>query len=294
MAQEQDSLSLYLGAGEPGTKSFELGVGVSSLVKVRLLPVEGIDLTLVETADQQAVGDLLIIEQTKLAALPGVEPVTQSSKEGLRSVMSFQQSDLGTAPSLELVARADVDEEAIYRIAKIILENGVFLEGLNQNAWNFSADQALIGINLPLHPGAVRYYEEIGENNLPTGDAGALESAAIGAAEPVLSEYEDSRFFLDFGVGATTLDPAGERRIVEACQYATIFDAAEIRVAGSENGSLGGGDPLTRERVRYVMAALQANANCGATGADIVSAGRAAALSETGLRNRVEVIIMLP
>jgi hypothetical protein len=294
-ARGQADLSLHLGAGEPGSESFELGVGITSLIKVRLLPSKGIDLTLVETAGENVPGDLLITEQSALAALSGEEPITRRSKDQLRSIMAFRRSDFGAGPPLELVARADIADEAIYLITKSILENGIFLEDINQRDWDLSADQALIDLNLPLHPGAVQYYEEIGEANLSTAIAGSPEQAADGlesSSDGNGTVYSDSTFFLNFSTDATTLDPRGQRQIAEACQYAAIFDAPRIHVAGRASDPPDR-DDLQRERVRLVVEALRANERC-AGNVEIVSADRTLSSAPGGPGHQVEVVIMLP
>lgn len=273
----QADVSLYVGAGKPGTESFELGVGITSLIKVRLLPSKGVDLTLVETAGYGVVGDLLITNQETLATLTGLEPITGSQRADLRSIMAFQPNDFGAGPSLELIARVDVSAEAVYLITKVILENSVFLEDLNQRSWKLSADHALAGLNLPLHPGAIRYYQEIGEANLSTQTADKAETGTKGQG---LTLQQDSTFFLEFGDDATTLDQGGKRQIAEACQYASVFNAAKITVAGysEADGSDIDRDSLTRERERYVAAALRSNASC-AEDVEIVLAGGSTAES---------------
>jgi len=266
LAFGQSVLDLYLGAGEPGSESFVLGVGVTSLVKVKLLPNDGIDLTLVELGNRDIAADLSIIDQEKVANLVGWEPATRRQRADLRSIMTFNRVDVESGPSLELITRADVSDRGIYFITKAILENGVFFEGLNQRSWDLSADKALVGLTLPLHPGAARYYEEIGEANL---------SAHL-AHDDTLPEAEArqgaSTFLLDFGADATTLDQDARRRIAEACQYATIFDATKIEVASYADMS-DGDSSLADARERYVVEALRSNAGCGEN-VEIVSADR--------------------
>lgn len=290
----QADVSLYVGAGKPGTESFELGVGITSLVKVRLLPSNGIDLTLVETAGYGVVGDLLIINQETLATLTGLEPITGSQRADLRSIMAFQPNDFGAGPSLELIARADVSAEAVYLISKVILENSVFLEDLNQRSWNLSADQALTGLNLPLHPGAIRYYQDIGEANLSIPTA---EKTEAGEKNQAATLQQDSTFLLEFRDDATTLDQSARRQIAEACQYASIFNAERITVAGYSGtyGSDVGRGSLARERERYVVAALRSNTSCAENVEVVLADGSTTEQLARSLASRldqVEVTIM--
>ncbi len=61
-----------------------------------------------------------------------------------------------------LAVRADVDEEAVYQITKTLYENLPFLNAIHKATTAMSADKALAGLPMPLHPGAMRYYKEIG------------------------------------------------------------------------------------------------------------------------------------
>jgi uncharacterized protein len=61
-----------------------------------------------------------------------------------------------------LAVRADIDEETVYLITKTIYENLPFLNAIHKATMDMSADKALAGLPMPLHPGAARYYREIG------------------------------------------------------------------------------------------------------------------------------------
>jgi TRAP transporter TAXI family solute receptor len=61
-----------------------------------------------------------------------------------------------------LAVRADVDAEAVYRITKVIYENLPLLRSMHPATTAMGLEKALIGLPLPLHPGAARYYEEVG------------------------------------------------------------------------------------------------------------------------------------
>lgn len=61
-----------------------------------------------------------------------------------------------------LAVRDDVDNEPVYLITKTIYENLPFLQGIHKAAKAMSLQKALNGLPFPLHPGAARYYEEVG------------------------------------------------------------------------------------------------------------------------------------
>jgi TRAP transporter TAXI family solute receptor len=61
-----------------------------------------------------------------------------------------------------LAVRADIDEEAVYQITKTIYENLPFLNAIHKATRAIKPEKALAGLPMPLHPGAARYYREIG------------------------------------------------------------------------------------------------------------------------------------
>ena len=74
-----------------------------------------------------------------------------------------QEADVNTIAQPNFLAtHADVSEENVYMITKTIYENLAFLQAIHPatNAMNIEA--AIAGLPLPLHPGAARYYQEIG------------------------------------------------------------------------------------------------------------------------------------
>ncbi|MGI9505669.1 MAG: TAXI family TRAP transporter solute-binding subunit [Geminicoccaceae bacterium] len=72
-----------------------------------------------------------------------------------------------------LGVRADVDEEVVYAITKAIFENLPFLKRLHKPFQFLTPETAVANLPVPLHPGALRYYEEI---RLDLGSAVLAES----------------------------------------------------------------------------------------------------------------------
>lgn len=61
-----------------------------------------------------------------------------------------------------LAVRADVSEENVYQITKTIYENLPFLQAIHPATKAMAIEKAIAGLPLPLHPGAVKYYGEVG------------------------------------------------------------------------------------------------------------------------------------
>jgi hypothetical protein len=67
-----------------------------------------------------------------------------------------------TIANNSIIVRANMDNKLVYKMVKALWENldeihqsAVVLKTLNKN-------KPFAGVNLPLHPGAVKYYREIG------------------------------------------------------------------------------------------------------------------------------------
>lgn len=61
-----------------------------------------------------------------------------------------------------LAVRADVSENDVYLIVRAIYENLPFLHTMHEATRAIALDTALIGLPMPLHPGAARYFAETG------------------------------------------------------------------------------------------------------------------------------------
>ena len=74
-----------------------------------------------------------------------------------------QDQDIQTIAQPNFLAvREDVDEESVYQITKTIYENLPFLNAIHAATSVMNIDAAIAGLPLPLHPGAARYYNEVG------------------------------------------------------------------------------------------------------------------------------------
>lgn len=74
-----------------------------------------------------------------------------------------QTKDINTIAQPNFLAtRADVDEDAIYQITKTIYENLAFLNAIHGATKAMAIEKAIAGLPMPLHPGAAKYYQEVG------------------------------------------------------------------------------------------------------------------------------------
>lgn len=61
-----------------------------------------------------------------------------------------------------LVAKAELEEDIVYRITKAMFENIKTIEGAHAKGKEVKLEKALIGMPIPLHPGAEKFYKEKG------------------------------------------------------------------------------------------------------------------------------------
>jgi uncharacterized protein len=61
-----------------------------------------------------------------------------------------------------LAVRADVPDEVVYQVTRVIWENLAALQDIHSATRDMHLDIALKGLGAPLHPGAMRYYREKG------------------------------------------------------------------------------------------------------------------------------------
>jgi TRAP transporter TAXI family solute receptor len=74
-----------------------------------------------------------------------------------------QDSDVPTATILNyLVTRADVADDLVYDVTKVVFESTRQLAAAHPAAAGIKIEQALDGMPVPLHPGARKYFKEVG------------------------------------------------------------------------------------------------------------------------------------
>ena len=57
---------------------------------------------------------------------------------------------------------ADVDENHVYLLTKALYENLPFLQAIHKATNAMDVNNAMAGLPVPLHPGAMKYYKEVG------------------------------------------------------------------------------------------------------------------------------------
>lgn len=137
LAGEVDALFFFSAAGNPLVKH------IAAQRKIRLLPLRA------EVVRQLVRGNSYYQPAT----------IAAGSYEGQEDAVG------GIAVQALWLARADLDETLAYALTRAMWEGGEAITwqkaALPRDAWQ--PDDALKGIGIPLHPGAKKYYDEIGK-----------------------------------------------------------------------------------------------------------------------------------
>lgn len=74
-----------------------------------------------------------------------------------------QDKDINTIAQPNFLAvNADVNEDHVYQLTKTMYENLAFLQAIHPATKAMAVEKAMAGLPVPLHPGAARYYKEVG------------------------------------------------------------------------------------------------------------------------------------
>jgi len=74
-----------------------------------------------------------------------------------------QKKDIKTIAQPNFLAvNADVPDDHVYKLTKTIYENLPFLQAIHKATKAMAVEKAMAGLPVPLHPGAMKYYKEVG------------------------------------------------------------------------------------------------------------------------------------
>ncbi len=217
-----------------------------------------------------------------------------------------QTEDIQTiAKSNLLVARKDVDPEVVYQVTKAVFENLDFLRNIHDAMYETSVDRALVGVPMPLHPGALRYFQEIGllgpdaslevalantvkqaESNgfHPNGALKALPDQPVAGAAlqeaSLTSTFDgetgvDKTFVVYFDLGEEDVNGEAMQELAEVSAYADNLTNAKLTIVGHTDRS---GDPIFNDylaevRAKSVVEALSTTYGMAGHTVEIVNRG---------------------
>lgn len=178
-----------VGVGQPGGISLEVADMFLSAIGYEDGDFERLEINLQNQCDYLQDGQLdalVWIGSAPLAAVTGLATtedvrflsIDDEAFEKVKEVLSVAEKTVIPANSyagqtedvqtfglrMMIAARADISEEMVYQFTKLVMENVDTLGTVHTAMSDISPDTVTLGMteDTPLHPGAQRYYEEIG------------------------------------------------------------------------------------------------------------------------------------
>ncbi len=261
----QKALAFDMAIGHESGLAYGLGIAVSSVVKVKLLPATGIDMNAVVTANDQE--SLKALQAGNVAfAIAVIDISRPPSSPDIRALATLKRT---SNRAITLLVRRDVDDGMVQTILEAILDSVDFIAAADQQAAGLTPDAALLGLAVPLHDGAKRFYM----NNWASSGDTALTAVAKTPRTPAreakkptsesdwTTEPDDARnFILYFGFDDATLNNATRATLRDAATFAATLAEPAIIVAAYTDAA---GDAeynylLAERRANAVMAGLDA------------------------------------
>jgi TRAP transporter TAXI family solute receptor len=122
----------------------------------------GPPVTAITQAFAQMRNDMTVLDfsEQEIAAINQRYPLWQAF-ELPPETYPYQKQSINTAASPNvLIVREDVSEQTVYDLTRMLWENLATLQQIHSATRSMVLEEALQGIPVPLHPGALRYYRE--------------------------------------------------------------------------------------------------------------------------------------
>ena len=262
-ALAQASPTYHLAMDHLDERIYAAGIGISSLVRVKLLPKHGIDLKPVTTSGflesfaRVNAGDVdFAVLKTDWSDMAPGGGALRAEAVG-HNVRSIAELWADGEQSVQLVAGSDVDDTGVYEITKVIFEQLPFLQNIEQSFARASLDDALDQDRLPRHPGARRYFDEVA---LFASQPELARVAPAAGPEAFLDTAQDAKTFtIFFEFDQATLKPEGLATADEIKSFADKLETPIVWIAGYTD-STGPSDynlTLAQKRADAVLQALQ-------------------------------------
>jgi hypothetical protein len=158
----QDEPILAIAVGDPGSPSYKFGLGLSSLFQAAALP-DGTKMRLeiwqsLSPSERIAV----LLEEVQLAVIRSGE----ADREDRRARQQIRAA-VGLPDGNQVLVRADLSDDLVYNITRLVFEHSDVMRSAYPEVGDLEPSASLMRIQGGAHPGALRYYEEQRELQLP-------------------------------------------------------------------------------------------------------------------------------
>lgn len=106
------------------------------------------------------------VSEEAMAKIQAVLPfeISVTETEGESKLTQLKGSILCMSNTQYVAVRPDISEDVVYAFTKALMENASELDAYHSLGSTIRPDTALAGLdpNIPIHPGAAKYYKEVG------------------------------------------------------------------------------------------------------------------------------------
>ncbi len=220
VAEAEVDGSLAVAIGTPGSESFTFGTSLWAMGQIALLPEHGISLASREvTADEDR---LSLLQNREVEAALVYGHVPNAYDDDVRAIMALWPQGVSSddADPVQFLVHKDVAADVVYLITKAMFEHTQYFKNAHANLGIGLPSEAMTGLNIPLHAGAYRFYDEngFGLEETVTADYWNTKSPAVDTEETAGEVVETASTYTDFDDAA--LEPAEVEQIAAACRQA--------------------------------------------------------------------------
>ena len=242
----QDEPMLAIAVGAPGSPSYKFGLGLSSLLQAEALP-DGTKMR-IEIWESLSPSERIavLLEEVQLAVIRAGD----AEREDPRARQQIRAA-VGLADGNQVLVRADLSDDLVYSITRLVFEHSDLMRSAYPDVGDLEPSASLMRIQGGAHPGALRYYEEQRELQLPAALPGlatdspppdlpiadlpatALPAADLAAADDTATALPEGKSFaVYFDFDSPEFDTNQIGLVQEPCGYAATLPAAEFILSG--------------------------------------------------------------
>ena len=222
-AKADDGNRLAVAIGTPGSESFTFGTELWAMSQIALLPTHGISLDQREvTADEDR---LTLLQDRDVEAALVYGRVPNAYDNDVRAVMALWPEGVSSedADPVQFLVHKDVDADVVYLLTKAMFEHAGYFKNAHAHLGIGLPSEAMKGLDIPLHAGAFRYFDENGLGLKETVAANYWDRGQAGGEDEKPRSAVSYRNFDDDG-----LAPEEVEQIAAACRHALEMGSLSV------------------------------------------------------------------
>lgn len=220
---------LAVAIGTPGSESFTFGTELWAMGQIALMPDHGITLASREvTADEDR---LALLQKREVEAALVYGRVPNAYDNDVRAIMALWPDGVSSddADPVQFLVHKDVAADVVYHITRAMFEHSSYFRNAHASLGFGKPGEAMTGLDIPLHAGAYRYYDENG----------------FGLDQTIAADYWNGDQPADDGQAATAsiyqnfdddaLEPNEIEQIAAACRQALEVGSLSVVLGDLSN-----------------------------------------------------------